>query len=502
MSMNYQPVFAGNQTNGNAGTKANIDVGQAGKKTVPGPQYVLLLLLTSDSQDPNSSKDKVADAGKKSIKVLRKENRVHDPAKEGKTANTNITNRLNTVSSPVIAVSSSFTTVDQGREKAQRNEFESMFGQDKDANGNRRFTLVNAARSSYIKLGGSIPVNAATLPNAGLSTDPLISNLEDTGDLHDTGIFSGAYDYEVDGAMVDFNNLKLITFRLQKVWRLVDLPKGKHAIGTKWVYENKKDGRGIVVRNKARLVTQGYTQEEGIDYDEVFALIARIEAIMLFFAYASFMRFIVHQMDMKSAFLYGTIEEEVYMYQPPSFEYPHFSNKVYKVEKALYGLHQAPIALYETLSTYLLENGFRRGIIDKTLFIKKDKCDILLVQVFQVTPKVSHLYVVKRIFRYLKGQPKLSLWYPKDSPFDLEAFSDSDYAEASLDRKSTIGGYIKYALTVNPTVYTSCIEQFWATAKVKNVNGETHIQAIVDKKKVIITEASIRRDLSLTMKEG
>ncbi|GJU96031.1 putative ribonuclease H-like domain-containing protein [Tanacetum coccineum] len=213
---------------------------------------------------------------------------------------------------------------------------------------------------------------------------------------------------------------------------------------------------------------------EGIDYDEVFTPIARIEAIRLFLAYASYTGFFVYQMDVKSAFLYGTIEEVVYVCQPPGFEDPHFPNKVYKVEKALYGLHQAPRAWYETLSTYLIENGFRRGTIDKTLFIKKDKDDILLVQVyvddiifgstkkslcdefeasrpdimfavcacarFQVTPKTSHIHVVKRIFRYLKGQPKLGLWYPRDSPFDLEAFSDSDYAGASLDRKSTTGG--------------------------------------------------------------
>ncbi|GKD62305.1 putative ribonuclease H-like domain-containing protein [Tanacetum coccineum] len=185
-----------------------------------------------------------------------------------------------------------------------------------------------------------------------------------------------------DPSWIEAMQDELLQFRLQKVWRLVDLPKGKHAIGTKWVYRNKKDERGIVVRNKARLVAQGYTQEEGIDYDEVFAPVARIEAIRLFLAYASFMGFIVYQMDVKSAFLYGTIEEEVYVCQPPGFEDPQFPDKVYKVEKALYGLHQAPRAWYETLSTYLLENRFRRGIIDKTLFIKKDKDDILLMQVY------------------------------------------------------------------------------------------------------------------------
>ncbi|GKD56309.1 putative ribonuclease H-like domain-containing protein, partial [Tanacetum coccineum] len=103
---------------------------------------------------------------------------------------------------------------------------------------------------------------------------------------------------------------ELLQFQLQKVWTLVDLPNGKRAIGTKWVFRNKKDERGIVVRNKSRLVAQGYTQEEGIDYDEVFTPIARIEAIKLFFAYASYMGFIVYQMDVKSAFLNGTIEEE------------------------------------------------------------------------------------------------------------------------------------------------------------------------------------------------
>ncbi|GKE55122.1 putative ribonuclease H-like domain-containing protein, partial [Tanacetum coccineum] len=127
---------------------------------------------------------------------------------------------------------------------------------------------------------------------------------------------------------------------------------------------------------------KGYTQEEGIDYDEVFALVARIEAIRLFLAYASFKDFVVYQMDVKSAFLYGKIEEEVYVCQPPGFEDPEFPDIVYKVEKALYGLHQAPRAWYDTLSTYLLDNGFQRGQIDKTLFIKRVKGDILLVQVY------------------------------------------------------------------------------------------------------------------------
>ncbi|GJZ18633.1 putative ribonuclease H-like domain-containing protein [Tanacetum coccineum] len=162
----------------------------------------------------------------------------------------------------------------------------------------------------------------------------------------------------------------------------MDLLHGKRAIGTKWVYKSKKDERGIVIRNKARLVAQEYTQEEGIDYDEVFSPVTRIKAIRLFLSYALFKDFVMYQMDVKSAFLYGKIKGEVYVYQPLWFEDLEFLDKVYKVEKALYGLHQAPRAWYETLSTYLLDNGFQRGQIDKTLFIKRVKGDILLVQVY------------------------------------------------------------------------------------------------------------------------
>ncbi|GJW33129.1 putative ribonuclease H-like domain-containing protein [Tanacetum coccineum] len=185
-----------------------------------------------------------------------------------------------------------------------------------------------------------------------------------------------------DESWVDAMQEELLQFKIQKVRILVDLPLGKKAIGTKWVYRNKKDERGIVVRNKARLVAQGYRQDEGIDYDEVFAHVARIEAIRIFLAFASYMGFIVYQMDVKSAFLYGTIDEEVYVSQPPSFVDPKFLKKVYKVIKALYGLHQAPRAWYATLSTFLLKSGYRRGTIDKTIFIKKNKNDIMLVHVY------------------------------------------------------------------------------------------------------------------------
>nr|GEY61566.1 putative ribonuclease H-like domain-containing protein [Tanacetum cinerariifolium] len=142
-----------------------------------------------------------------------------------------------------------------------------------------------------------------------------------------------------DDSLEPSSDTRLISKRVanQVLWILQFKPgtSPKRPIGIKWVLKNKKDERGIVIRNKARLVAQGHTQEEGIDYDEVFAPVARIEAIRLFLAYASFMGFTVYQMDMKSAFLYGTIDEEVYVMQPPRFQDPNFPAKLYKVEKAI-----------------------------------------------------------------------------------------------------------------------------------------------------------------------
>ncbi|KAI3772163.1 hypothetical protein L6452_03343 [Arctium lappa] len=175
---------------------------------------------------------------------------------------------------------------------------------------------------------------------------------------------------------------ELQEFVRNKVWTLVPLPKGKFAIGTKWVFRNKKDEDGIIIRNKARLVAKGYCQEEGIDYDETFAPIARLEAIRIFLAYAAHKGFKVDQMDVKSAFLHGKLNEEVYVQQPPGFESTEFPNHVYYLNKALYGLKQAPRAWYATLSTFLIKNGFDKGTIDTTLFIKRYKNEMLLVQIY------------------------------------------------------------------------------------------------------------------------
>nr|GEV59580.1 ribonuclease H-like domain-containing protein [Tanacetum cinerariifolium] len=281
---------------------------------------------------------------------------------------------------------------------------------------NANTSITNLLNTISIPLSAASPSRAFNDGELLYLDDPSMPHLEDIYASPSEGIFTDS-SYDDEGV----------------VWILVDLPFGKKAIGTKWVYRNKKDERGVVVRNKARLVAQGHRQEEGIDYDEVFALVDRIEAIRIFLAFASYMGFIVYQMDMKSAFLYGTIDEEVYVTPPPGFVDLKFPNKVYKVVKALYGLHQALRDCVKTASTPIETQ--------KPLVKDEEAVDVdVHLYRFQVTPKTSHLQAMKRIFRYLKGQPKLGLWYPKVSSFDLEAYLDSDYAGANLDRKSTTGG--------------------------------------------------------------
>nr|GEW10967.1 retrovirus-related Pol polyprotein from transposon TNT 1-94 [Tanacetum cinerariifolium] len=465
-TMSYHLVIAENQSNSHAGFQDTEKAGEEGTHT-----YVLFLVLSNGSiNSQNNNKDALFD-GKEHDDDIQK-----------------------SVSPDIHSSSSGAQTRKQGNKIKNKDK----------------------GKSPIVIITGFRDLNAEFKYAAGPSNadaSPTAANSSDMPNLEDLTHFNDADDV---GAEAAINNLESIISR---------------AIGTKWVYKNKKDERGIVIRNKERLVAQGHTQEEGIDYEEVFSLVARIEAIRLFLAYASFMGFLVYQMYVKSAFLYGTIKEEVYVCQPPGFKDPENPNKVYKVVKALYRLHQAPRAWYETLATYLLENGFQRGTIDQTLFIKKQQKDILLVQIyvddivfgainkalcqsfeklmkdkfqmssmreltlflgksastlidaekpllkdsngedvdvhtyrsmtgslmyltslrpdimfavcacarFQVTLKVSHINTVKRIFRYLKGKPYLGLWYLKDSPFDLVAYSDSDYAGASLDRKSTTG---------------------------------------------------------------
>ncbi|GJT85640.1 retrovirus-related pol polyprotein from transposon TNT 1-94 [Tanacetum coccineum] len=364
-----------------------------------------------------------------------------------------------------------------------------------------------------------------------------------------------------DSAWIESMQEELHQFDRLDVWELVDRPLCKNVINLKWLWKNKRDEENTVIRNKSRLVAKGYAQKEGIDFEESFAPVARLEAVRLFIAYAAHKSFTVYQMDVKTAFLYGPLKEEVYVNQPDGFVDPYHPDKVYRLKKALYGLKQAPRAWYDELSNFLVSEGFSKGSIDPTLFITKHREDILLVQIYvddiifgstnlklskrfgklmhskfdmsmmgelkfflgiqihqsprgifinqakyaqeilkkhgmtscdsigtpmatkhldadlsgtpidqtkyrsmvgalmyltasrpdivhatcycaryQAKPTEKHLTAVKRIFRYLKDSINMGLWYPKDTGFELTAFSDSDHAGCLDSRKSTSGG--------------------------------------------------------------
>ncbi|GJR70462.1 retrovirus-related pol polyprotein from transposon TNT 1-94 [Tanacetum coccineum] len=151
---------------------------------------------------------------------------------------------------------------------------------------------------------------------------------------------------------------------------------------TKWVFRNKLDENGIVSRNKARLVAQGYNQQEGIDYDETYAPVARLESIRILLAYACALDFKLFQMDVKSAFLNGFINEEVYVAQPPGFIDFEKPDHVYKLKKALYGLKQAPKAWYDRLKAFLIKHEYKMGMVDNTLFTKKKSSNLIIVQIY------------------------------------------------------------------------------------------------------------------------
>ncbi|GKE94468.1 retrovirus-related pol polyprotein from transposon TNT 1-94, partial [Tanacetum coccineum] len=171
---------------------------------------------------------------------------------------------------------------------------------------------------------------------------------------------------------------ELNEFECLDVWELVTRPDRVMIITLKWIYKMKLEELGGVLKNKARLVVRGYRQEEGIDFEESFAPIARLEAIRIFIAFAAHMNIIFYQMDVNTAFLYGILREEVHVSQPDVFVDPENPNHVYKLKKALYGLKQAPKVWYDLLSSFLLSHKFSKGTIDPTLFIRREGKDILL----------------------------------------------------------------------------------------------------------------------------
>nr|GEU28951.1 hypothetical protein [Tanacetum cinerariifolium] len=185
-----------------------------------------------------------------------------------------------------------------------------------------------------------------------------------------------------DSAWIDSMQEELHQFDRLDVCELVDRSLCTNVINMKWLWKNKRDEENTVIRNKSRLVAKGYVQKEGVDFEESFAPVARLEAVRLFIVYAAHISFTVYQMDVKTTFLYGPLKEEVYVNQPDGFVDPYHPDKVYHLKKALYGLKQAPRAWYDELSNFLVSKGFSKGSIDPTLFITKHKEDILLVQIY------------------------------------------------------------------------------------------------------------------------
>jgi hypothetical protein len=192
---------------------------------------------------------------------------------------------------------------------------------------------------------------------------------------------------------------------------LVDPPPGFKPIGTKWVWKNKEGEKGELVRNKSRLIAQGFSQKEGIDYEKTFAPVARLEAIRILLAFFVAKGFKLHRIDVKSAFLNGVLEEEVYVRQPPGFESEKYPHWVYKLRKALYGLKQAPRAWYGRLRGFLFERGFEMGKVDQTLFLLRKGRDILIVQVYvdDIVFGGSSNSLVARFAEYMSREFEMSM---------------------------------------------------------------------------------------------
>nr|GEU40827.1 hypothetical protein [Tanacetum cinerariifolium] len=370
--------------------KASDNACQARKETEPVKDYILLPLWTADppfSQDPKSSHDDgsktSSDDGKKVNEDRRKEAECKDQEKED---NVNSTNNVNIVSSPVNAVGTNEDNklpFDLNKPALEDVSIFNFSNDDKDdgilADINNLDTTIKFSPIPTTRIHKDHPLDQVIGDfHSATQTRRMSKNLEEHGSKLDR-------DYAGRVSTIE------VTISLD----LVDLPNIKRAIGTKWVFRNKKDEKGIMKRNKARLVAQGYTYEEEIYYDKVFFPVARIKVIRMFLSYASFKDFVVYQMDVKSVFLYGKIKEEVYVCQQPGFKDPDFPDRVYKVKEALYGLHQAPRAWFTEVKTAITPIKTQKPLLKDE---GGEKVDVHMYR-YQLNPKVSYLHAVKRIFR-------------------------------------------------------------------------------------------------------
>ncbi|GJZ74009.1 putative ribonuclease H-like domain-containing protein [Tanacetum coccineum] len=495
--MNYKPVVAGNQSNGNAGTKACDDACKAKMKTVRSKDYILLPLWTVDppfsqslKSSPNVRFKPLGDDEKKVTEEPGKEggdsSKYSECSDQEKEDNVNSTNNVNAASTNevnVVGGKSSIELLDDPNMSALEDivylDDDEDVGAEADMNNLDAFMSVS-----------HIPTTNKDHPveqiigdmNSEPQTRRMIKNLEEHGLFSSVQQRTNHKDFQnylfacflsqeepkkvihalKDPSWIEAMQEELLQFKLQKVWTLVDLPNRKRVVGIKWVFMNKKDERGIMIKNKARL------------------------------------------MDVKGAFLYGKIEEEVYVYQPPGFEDPDFPDRRGKIDKTLFiKMDKGDILLVQVYVDDLIFGSTKKSLCtefkkmihkkfqmssmgeltfflglqvkqkEDGIFISQDKyvteilkkfgfTDIETASTPMETQKLflkdedgkevdAHLYrsIISSLMYltssrpdiiYLKGQPKLGLWYPKDSPFNLVAYTDSDYAGASLDRKSTIGG--------------------------------------------------------------
>nr|GEX13357.1 hypothetical protein [Tanacetum cinerariifolium] len=533
-----------NQPNDNAGIKENLDVdpqnidanvADATFDVKENEKDVHVSLSGNDKQKKHHDKAKRDDRGKS---LVDSPTRFKDLRADFKEFSFNNTNRVNAASAPVLAAGLNPTN--------STNSFNTASPSDTTVSPNFRIAI----KYSFVN-----PSKYHDDPNMPELEDIIYSDdEEDVGAKADissleTNIYVSPIpttrfykDHLVTQIIGDLTSVPQ-TRSMARMVKEQDLPKGKRAIGSKWVFRNKKDERGIMIRNKFRLVAQGHTQEDGIDYNEVFAPVARIEAIQLFLAYASFIGFMVYQMDVKSGFLYGNIKKDVYVCQPLGFEDPDYPDKVY-VDDIIFGSNKKLCKAFEKLMkdkfqmssmgelTFFL--GLQVKQKDDGIFINQDKyvAEILtkfgLTDVKSVsTPIETEKPLLKdpddedvdvHIYRYLKGKPHLGLWYPKDSPFNLVAYSDSDYTVVATS--STKAEYVAAAsccaqkdgigvtagdlqlMLLGILFLLSQVNADKATDIVKKVNWNVQLRTLIDGKKVVVSEAIIRRDLHFDDADG